>query len=130
MKGRYLMDTHCWLWANLQPESLSSAVNDIITDTENEVIFSVISTWGISIKHRLGKLNLPSEPVEYIPSRLAINQVSVLSIRLAHALRVSQLPLHHNDPFDRLLIATAQTEGLVIITIDEQILQYDVKTIW
>ncbi len=130
MNGRYLMDTHCWLWANLQPESLSSAVNDIITDTENEVIFSVISTWEISIKHRLGKLNLPSEPVEYIPSRLAINQVSVLSIRLAHALRVSQLPLHHNDPFDRLIIATAQTEGLVIITIDEQILQYDVKTIW
>ncbi len=130
MNGRYLMDTHCWLWANLQPESLSSAVNDIITDTENEVIFSVISAWEISIKHRLGKLNLPSEPVEYIPSRLAINQVSVLPIRLAHALRVSQLPLHHNDPFDRLIIATAQTEGLVIITIDEQILQYDVKTIW
>ncbi len=130
MNRRYLMDTHCWLWANLQPESLSSAVNDIITDTENEVIVSVISAWEISIKHRLGKLKLPSEPVEYIPSRLAINQVSVLPIRLAHTLRVSQLPLHHNDPFDRLIIATAQTEGLVIITIDEQIMQYDVKTIW
>jgi PIN domain nuclease of toxin-antitoxin system len=130
MNQRYLMDTHAWLWANLQPEWLSSTVSDLITHLDNEVIFSVISAWEIGIKYRLGKLQLPLAPIEYIPSRLSLNQVSVLPVKLEHVLRVSQLPVHHNDPFDRLLIATAQIEGLTVITVDEQIKRYDVETVW
>lgn len=130
MNQRYLIDTHVWLWANLQPERLSTTVSELIADFDNEVIFSVISAWEIGIKHRLGKLQLPFEPTEYIPSRLFLNQLSVLPVKLEHVLRVSQLPLHHHDPFDRLLVATAQIEGLKVITMDEQIKRYDVEVVW
>jgi hypothetical protein len=79
----------------------------------------VLSTWEMAIKLLLGKLRLPASPVEYLRSRIADTPAIPLPITHSHALRLAQLPLHHRDPFDRMLIAQAETEGLVIMTSDE-----------
>lgn len=90
----------------------------------------MVSAWEIVIKNKLGKLTLP-EPVEqYIPTRLAINRFESLPIQMSHVLQVASLPNIHRDPFDRILIAQSQVENLPIVTIDRQITQYLVQTIW
>jgi PIN domain nuclease of toxin-antitoxin system len=81
-------------------------------------------------KYALGKLKLPLEPTQYIPDRLQINQMSVLPVKLEHALRVAQLPHHHRDPFDRLLVAISQIESLTLITADKQLEAYDIEILW
>ncbi|MCF6355145.1 MAG: type II toxin-antitoxin system VapC family toxin [Candidatus Polarisedimenticolaceae bacterium] len=130
MTQRYLLDTHCWLWWNALPEQLSQQALDTITQGDNDILFSVISAWEISIKHALGKLKLPVEPSKYIPSRLAANRMTALPVQLEHMLRVNQLPHHHRDPFDRLLIVQAQNDNLTIITADSLFNAYDVSIVW
>lgn len=130
MTQRYLLDTHCWLWWNALPERLSRQALDTITNGENSILFSVISAWEISIKHALGKLQLPVEPGKYIPSRLAANRMTALPVQLGHTLRVNRLPHHHRDPFDRLLIAQAQNDNLTIITADPLFNAYEVPILW
>lgn len=86
--------------------------------------------WEIIIKASIGKLALPLPPVEYIPSRLALLGDRPLAIEQPHVLRLSGLPLHHKDPFDRILVAQAQTEGMGLLTADLEIARYDVDVIW
>jgi PIN domain nuclease of toxin-antitoxin system len=127
---RFLIDTHCWIWWNAQQDRLPPKVIEVITDKHNEIVFSVVSAWEISIKYALGKLQLPFEPSEYVPSRLAVNQMTVLPVQLSHTLRVATLPHHHGDPFDRLLVATGQVEGLTLITADTKFEAYDIEIFW
>ncbi len=129
-KPRFLIDTHCWLWLNLQPQLLTPLVADVLRNGENEIVFSVVSAWEISIKYALGKLQLPLEPEEYVPSRLAENQMTVLPVHLSHTLRVATLPHHHGDPFDRLLVAISQVEKLTLITADPKLAAYDIERLW
>jgi len=128
-QDEFLIDSHCWLWWNLQPERLTPQAYDIIANS-NKVVFSVVSAWEISIKYALGKLQLPLEPIQYVPARLQVNQMTVLPVKLEHTLRVAQLPHHRRDPFDRLLIAISQIEGLTLITADKQFEAYDVNVLW
>lgn len=99
-------------------------------DGQNEVYLSAASGWEIAIKYALGKLVLPEEPEKFVPSRLMRDAILPLPIHHAHALRVGTLPLHHRDPFDRLLISQAQVEHLPIVTVDKQLEAYDVELIW
>jgi PIN domain nuclease of toxin-antitoxin system len=85
--------------------------------------------WEIVIKHALGRLRLPMPPSEYMPSRLAATRATALPIHHSHALRVAELPPHHRDPFDRMLIAHAQVEGLPILTADPHVARYDVQVL-
>ena len=126
---RILLDTQCWLWMLASPERFSTDARARLTAAENELFLSVASAWEIVIKHALGKLGLPVEPGEYVPSRLAASRVTPLPIHLSHALQVGRLPRHHRDPFDRLLIAQAKVEGLVILTAYPQFGPYDVETV-
>lgn len=126
MKPRFLLDTHCWLWWNAEPARFTAKARRVIEDAQNEVLFSVVSAWEISIKFALGRLQLPREPVRYIPERLESNQMAVLPIHLPHALEISRLPKHHADPFDRLLVAQARAENLVLVTADRTLAKYDV----
>lgn len=87
---------------------------------------SVVSGWEIAIKHGLGKITLPTDPTIYVPARVARGGFRELEMTMAHALAVSALPHHHDDPFDRLLIAQAQVEGLTIVTADERITKYPI----
>ena len=126
---RILLDTQCWLWMVAAPERLSQAGRARLLEQENDLFLSAASAWEIAIKHSLGKLRLPIEPAEYVPSRLAATRTVSLAIDHRHALRVGQLPRHHRDPFDRILIAQAQVEALPIPTADPQFAAYDVEVL-
>jgi PIN domain nuclease of toxin-antitoxin system len=111
------------------PERLSARARSLVEASENDLYMSAASAWEIAIKHSLGKLQLPEPPTRYVPSRLERMGVVPLSIEHAHALRVGTLPRHHRDPFDRLLIAQSQIEGMPVLTGDPVFSSYDVVTI-
>jgi PIN domain nuclease of toxin-antitoxin system len=111
------------------PERLRGAVRAQVTDPANELFVSSASVWEIAIKYAAGKLRLDQPPSEYVPSRMARTLAEALPISHAHAFRAGGLPPHHKDPFDRLLIAQAQIEGLPILTADPAFKAYDVEVI-
>jgi PIN domain nuclease of toxin-antitoxin system len=113
----------------IAPERFSPDGAVLVTAPDSELLLSAASAWEIAIKHSLGRLRLPMDPAEYVPSRMAATGTSPLSIHHSHALRVSQLPPHHRDPFDRMLIAQAQVEGLPILTADPQFAAYAVEVL-
>lgn len=125
-----LLDTQCWLWLHVAPERFGAAARDVVESRENELLFSAASGWEIAIKYALGKLPLPVPPAEYVPSRMERAGTVMLPIVLDHALRVASLPAHHRDPFDRLLIAQSQVEGLRVLTADRHFEPYDVDVLW
>jgi PIN domain nuclease of toxin-antitoxin system len=127
---KLLVDTHCWLWYLLTPERLNEPAQKALRDPENEIFFSVASSWEIVVKFGLGKLDLPLPPSNYIPDRLAKLGHQTLSIRQSHVLQLEALPLHHRDPFDRILVAQAQVEGLSLATADKVLTAYDVPVFW
>jgi PIN domain nuclease of toxin-antitoxin system len=126
---KYLVDTHCWLWLQVAPERLGGDIVDRLADPSHELLLSAASAWEIAIKHALGKLELPEPPDKYVPSRMQTSGTAGLPVVPAHALAVASLPLHHRDPFDRLLVAQAQQEGLTLVTADEALQAYDVELI-
>lgn len=129
---RYLLDTHVWLWAHMQPARLGPTTRAILDNPNHELLFSAIVSWEIAIKHRLGKLKLPrqAQPQDYIRTRLQSAPMTALPISIDHSLQISQLPAHHQDPFDRLLIAQAQCEKLTLITADRTFSQYNLTLHW
>ena len=126
---KVLLDTHCWLWLQVSPEVFSPPAMSILKNEENTLFLSAASSWEIAINHRLGRLPLPLPPSEYVPSRMQTSGVLGLPVEHAHALRVAELPPLHRDPFDRLLVAQAQTESMTILTADPQVWQYEVSTV-
>ncbi len=124
---RLLLDTQCWLWWFAQPEKLSENVIEQIVDETNEVWFSVASVWEMGIKVSIGKLLLPEPIDDYVSTRM--NQLGARSLQItaSHALRVATLPLHHRDPFDRMLIAQAQVEEMTLVSADSIFHQYEVS---
>lgn len=127
---RVLLDTHAFLWWIDDNPELSDTARDIIADEGAQPIFSAVSGWEIAIKARAGKLELPSTPKEFLTGQLSQNEMEVLPIYLKHALRVYDLPSHHKDPFDRLLVAQALTEEVAILTANPHIAEYPVETLW
>jgi len=113
----------------LSPERLSPEARARLTSPENDLALSAGSAWEIALQYSLGKLRLPMEPAEYVPSRLAATRTVSLAIDHRHALRVGQLPRHHRDPVDRILIAQAQVEALPILTADPQFAAYNVEVL-
>jgi PIN domain nuclease of toxin-antitoxin system len=109
---------------------LSPSSQALLADPENQLFLSSVSSWEIAIKYSIGKLPLPVPPAEYVPSRMETSGTSALPVLHAHALHVATLPLHHGDPFDRLLIAQAQLEGLNILTADQKFAAYEVEILW
>lgn len=128
---KLLLDTQCWLWWFTQPERLSEEAIAHIADETNELWLSVASIWEMGIKVALGKLPLP-EPLEgYISKRMGQLGMRSLEITAIHALQAAALPLHHRDPFDRMLIAQAQSENITLVSADVIFRQYnDVSILW
>ena len=126
---RLLLDTHVFLWAAGEPEELSAPARAAIADAANEVYVSAAVAWEISIKSALGKLTVPAEPAAWFPVRLRSLGFGSLPILPEHALAVGTLPDHHRDPFDRIIIAQAQLEGLQLVTRDPQIQKYPVNVL-
>ena len=127
---RILLDTQCWLWLHAEPERFGAEALAAIEDTRNRLFFSAASAWEIAIKYALGRLPLPVPPADYVPSRMRVADTAALPITLEHAFRVAELPPHHRDPFDRMLVAQGQVEGLRLITTDRKLASYDVDVIW
>jgi PIN domain nuclease of toxin-antitoxin system len=125
-----LLDTHTFLWWVTNDPLLSTKVEEILCDRSNQVFVSAATGWEIAIKSQIGKLNFPTPPEPFMLQQLALNSFVTLPIRLEHGLRVYHLPLYHRDPFDRILIAQSQLEGMPILTTDSKIAQYGVDVIW
>jgi PIN domain nuclease of toxin-antitoxin system len=127
---RTIVDTECWLWWHLSPERLGRHALALFEERRAPLVLSAASSWEIAIKVVLGKLTLPAPPDRFVPEQLAEDDIEGLAITHAHALRVATLPSHHNDPFDRLLVAQSQLERCTLLTADPQLIAYDVDIIW
>ena len=127
---KVLLDTHSFLWWITNDERLSSHARSIISNGDNELLLSSASGWEIAIKARLGRIHLPDKPESFIADQLNLNSIQSLPIYMSHALHVYNLPSHHRDPFDRMIIAQAQVEDIPILTMDLQITKYEIKVIW
>lgn len=123
----FLLDTHLLLWAAGDPDRLSSRARGLIEDAENVLYFSVASLWEISIKRGLGRPDFLVEP-RILRRALLDNGYMEMAITADHALAVEALPDLHKDPFDRLLVAQARTEGITLLTADSQVAQYGEAT--
>ena len=124
---RILLDTHCWLWLCVSPERFSAKTIARLNDAATVRLLSAASVWEIVIKFQLGKLPLPVHPRDFVPSRLEITQTNVLEISAAHVLRIADLPNHHRDPFDRVIIAQAAVENLPVLTSDRVFSAYTIE---
>lgn len=122
---RLLLDTHSLMWWNEDSPRLPATFRKAIQTRENDVFVSAASVWEIAIKRRTGKLVLEGSICKAV-AKLGFEQLQIIS---SHAEAVEDLPLIHSDPFDRMLIAQAQTEGMVLLTVDEQILRYAPRTL-
>ncbi len=124
MVQRLLLDTHVLIWALEENERLGRSLTDTITDCRNDVFVSVVSAWEIAIKRSTGKIQSPDNLAGAVEG-LGFAQ---LPVTFYHAEQAGSLPLIHRDPFDRMLIARAQAEGLVLVTNDAKIGRYGVRT--
>ena len=120
---RVLLDTHIVLWWLSGHSNLPLRAHTVIADPEIEVLVSAATAWEIAIKSAAGRLDIPDD----LSSALEANDFDALPISVAHALGVGRLPLHHADPFDRMLIAQAMIEGLTLISVDPRFRGYDVE---
>jgi len=127
---KVLLDTQTWLWMQASPDSLHAPSIELVENPHNELLLSAASSWEIAVKYAIGRLDLPAPPGEYVPDRIRTSGVTPLPVEHSHALHVSTLPLHHTDPFDRLLIAQAQMLRCGILTGDHQFAAYDVEVHW
>lgn len=126
----YLLDTGVWLWSLWEPERLPRQARRIVADAAEQVFLSAVTAWEIAIKAAAGKLKLPEPPGSYVPSRMVMQGLRPLPISHQHALAAHELPAHHRDPFDRLLIAQALLEELTILTSDQDFKKYAVPIVW
>ncbi len=127
---KILLDTCTFLWIITDDPKLSQQARKLFIDPENEVYLSVASTWEIAIKYKLGKLPLPKPPQKYIPSKRQQHGIDSLSLDEEATLYLTKLPDFHKDPFDRILICQAIVAGLIILTPDELITQYPIRSLW
>lgn len=127
---KFLLDTHIFLWWITASQLLSQTARDIISDGNSELYWSTASSWEVAIKYKIGRLPLPEVPELFIPTELAKNRIDSLPIVNDHSFRAGQLPAHHRDPFDRMIIAQAQIENMEIITSDRQMSLYDINVTW
>jgi PIN domain nuclease of toxin-antitoxin system len=127
---KVLLDTHAFLWLVMDDPMLSGTAKQIFLDNENEILLSAATGFEIAVKYSIGKLELSEPPDVFIQNRIARNKLSVLSVTLQHMVKLADLPLHHRDPFDRLLIAQAIIENVPILTRDPLFSEYDCQAIW
>jgi PIN domain nuclease of toxin-antitoxin system len=126
----HLLDTHVLIWWIAEDDRLSARAREVLSDRRNRLLWSAASTWELSIKASLGKVKFPEPVGTFVERRLAQQGIEVLQISHAHAAAVQELPLHHRDPFDRLLVAQARTERVRLLTGDSWVPAYEVDATW
>lgn len=128
---KVLLDTHTFIWLDSQPEKLSQTALNLCQDVNNELYLSTASIWEMQIKNQLGKLSFKVLISEMVSAQQQDNDIKILNIRLEHIYRLDELPRHHNDPFDRLLLSQSLEENMPIISADTKFDQYsNIVTLW
>ena len=127
---RALIDTHVLLWWLTDDERLSDTARRSFTKGRSTLLWSAASSWELAVKISLGKLSLPAPLRTYLPRKLREQVITPLSIEHSHAFKVAELPRHHRDPFDRMLVAQALVEKVPIISVDARLGEYEVRIVW
>lgn len=127
---RLLLDTHAFLWWVADDERLSRRARAAMASEANTCLLSAASAWEVAIKASIGKLDVGGDVARFVGEQVALNRFVALPIGLDQAARVAALPLHHRDPFDRLLVAQALTEDAAIVSADAVFGRYGVKRVW
>lgn len=127
---RVLLDTCTFLWMALGDKALSQEAKRLFADPENDVFLSTISCWEIALKHSIKRLSLPDVPHRFIPVAREKLGVEILPLDEESALRTALVGRLHTDPFDHMLVTQALVHNLIILTPDEEIARYAVRTIW
>ena len=127
---RLLLDTHTFLWFIAGSPDLSVAARALIENPANESFLSVASAWEMAINVSLGRLTLAHPVEQLLPAQLAANGIALLPIDLRHTLRVSSLPFHHRDPFDRMLVAQSLVEQMPLVSVDAALDAYGIRRLW
>lgn len=127
---KLLLDTHAFLWINEDSKRLSKTVKDLCLSGEHEFYLSMASPWEMQIKSQLGKLSLAMPVAELVNKNRQDNNIQLVPIDLTHINYLQQLPAHHKDPFDRMIIAQAIIEGFTVVTVDQAFADYSVPIMW
>lgn len=127
---RLLLDTHTFIWWDSEPAKLSAQALALCQDQQNSLVPSVASVWEMQLKLQLGKLKLTLPLSEIIENQQQTNHLEILPILLPHVLAVQNLPVHHKDPFDRILITQANVEDAIIVSNDPMFPKYTNKVLW
>ena len=127
---RLLLDMATFLWIVSDAPELSDRARELVVDSENDVYLRTVSAWEISVKHALGRLPLQDSPERFVAEQKKQQGIEELPLDEESALHLSRLPVLHKDPFDRMLVCQAITQGLLLLTPDELISQYPVRTVW
>lgn len=127
---KYLLDTVAWLWSVHADERLGDEAREILANGKEEIYLSAASCWELSIKMRLEKLKLPGPPAQVVPAFMAKQGLLSMTITHLHAAKVYDLPAHHSDPFDRLIIAQAMVEEMTVLTSDRIFEKYPIAVVW
>ncbi|MDX1995478.1 MAG: type II toxin-antitoxin system VapC family toxin [bacterium] len=130
MPNAYLLDANVFIWIISDPTRISSSAAAVASDKSNRLLLSLSTVWEIQIKAQLGKLTFPAPLGDILDKQMEINQIELIALRLDYILKLGELPNHHRDPFDRLLIAQALVEDLTIISSDPMFRQYNVSVLW
>ncbi len=124
---KLLLDTHTFIWWDNEPQRLSQSHFGALSDSSNTLFLSVVSAWEMQVKSQIGKLKLDRSLKEIIEQQRHINNLELLPVTFEHVLGLQDLPLHHKDPFDRLLIAQAIVEDVTLVSIDPMFGKYPVS---
>lgn len=127
---KYLLDTGVLINSLIAPPKLNRQTTELLEDNSSEVYLSAVCSWEITIKAGIGKLVLPERPSEFLIRAMRLMLLQALDITHNHVAALERLPNYHRDPFDRMLIAQAQAEGLVLLTADRKFDKYPVETFW
>ena len=125
-----LSDTHAFIWSFSNTKKLSATVIKEFKNPANQIFLSVASVWEMQIKIKLGKMVFNDTLENIITEQQTVNNVQILPVNLSHALYLENLPLHHKDPFDRLLISQAIVENMNLVTADPKFAKYQVNLLW
>ncbi len=126
---KYLLDTNALLFWLEDSKRLRAAVRRDLASPVNSVYVSAVSTFEIAVKAGIGRISLPDSPAKLLPPLLARSGLLTLPISIEHSFGVYDLPLHHGDPFDRLLVSQARLESMTLVTSDKQLAAYDIEVI-
>lgn len=127
---RLLLDSHAFLWSAVDDARLPQAVRDLIEDAGTRVSVSVVTTWELTLKVLAGRLRLPKPPAEHFEEHIELFRLDVLPIHQRHVAAIPELPTIHADPFDRMLVAQALVDDLDLVTGDEVVRSYPIRTVW